>query len=1271
MFLGNIKENKYVEFDKIKKKIQEDFKNNENNENNEKNYIQFNNEYFKDVEDDEHIIHRYNDVKHYKKYINANELYPYSFDIDTKTFKCEQQYYIALQLQDKYGDWSEPIYLKNIKNGFRPQIKHPYINGTTNNEIDETITNIYLPYFQAVIPGVLTENNFLINSGYKKIRYLMAIPNFRDRKILAQGIINPTVYDIKTRCSIGPQHLASWYFRPVNGRIAWKHNQRVLGGESYNSEFQYQNNIQYAINAINGDNEIITADIVTIRYIKHKFEETQINSNQYTYKLEVEYYNGTNDDQYKIKDTEKSFTIDAIVTFENYSSSETDYGVRVYSSVTTMDEKHIKVLIDDLKKAGKTYTESYFTYDLNDDFAGETLVAVKEKYVLKNDFTEVVSYNLDSGNAPTISNLIGNIQSNQCFVDQSVIEFHSPDITDINYSSIDNQNGFELNIIGITPINNVISDYSVNTNPAFDGSGIQLYNFSTINIEWFNDNNITNKKLWGLYTAPIFKDTVTYEDSDKDNNKDETVKAYYENTKVLYAVYPWHRDGSLNNEGKTYKNIDARSAYPINKVFCNEWVSYQNVIFKDTTNNKINEFYSPRIYKEQDGKMITLYSKDKDVIKTEIYNGNVDMVFYNEDKYNIDIYENIYGDIGTFVNNKNSDYQHFKTLNDFVINNKNKKIDYTLVNREVDDLINIRYLSNSHVVVKFNKTLNGEQIILPHVKDTFTVELPNSLSDKKWSTPESSNDFYTVSELKKYINRWDDANSNANVASKQLSLSASEIEKINSDKKPYLYLAELVNPVNKELTENDLLNEIFIPITDAVSIFSDFTEQKLNDDYIIGKYGDTFFGRWDCLKTMPYTNSDEKNSVVEILSFMVESYINLDGRYDNYRNNTKISTISTANFNKYNDVYNQLDNFENFNITDDTLQNNVYPNRVVWSLVKEQQGDVDTWSKITTNASVDLDGQKGKINSIINYQNNLYVFQDKGISNLLYNPQAQITATDGTPIELANSGRVEGYRYLTDNIGCQNKYSIKNTEDGVFFIDNINKGIYLLSVGQAPSVNSLSETLGFSSWINDLVYKEQRTVNNDNFITFNDIKHKDIYFVTKDYCLGFNSTLKSFVSFYSYENTDIMININDNLYAINNGKIYKQFDGDYCNIYGKQKPYNITLVCNEYPTVFKTFTNIDYRQECYDNNEKLLLNDKTFNTVRAWHRFQDTDYKTLNSQKGKTSILQRKLRSWRITIPRDKDNKLDRISNMWAKIQLSCNEPYKFETSDISVKYLV
>ena len=89
-------------------------------------------------------------------------------------------------------------------------------------------------------------------------------------------------------------------------------------------------------------------------------------------------------------------------------------------------------------------------------------------------------------------------------------------------------------------------------------------------------------------------------------------------------------------------------------------------------------------------------------------------------------------------------------------------------------------------------------------------------------------------------------------------------------------------------TSQDALKEnIWVPCGDAVrldnitthNIGTESEYQSIDFEY---SYGDTYYQRWDCLKTYPFTREDP-NQVVEIGSFMLETHVNIDGRYDRNR----------------------------------------------------------------------------------------------------------------------------------------------------------------------------------------------------------------------------------------------------------------------------------------------------------------------------------------------------------------------------------------------------
>jgi hypothetical protein len=119
-----------------------------------------------------------------------------------------------------------------------------------------------------------------------------------------------------------------------------------------------------------------------------------------------------------------------------------------------------------------------------------------------------------------------------------------------------------------------------------------------------------------------------------------------------------------------------------------------------------------------------------------------------------------------------------------------------------------------------------------------------------------------------------------------------------------LFVADIYNPKTLNntptLSDFELLNRIWLPCGESLSLTS--------DKPLVWSEGDTFFQRYDCLKTYPFSN-DDYQSVVEIGSFMLETRVNLDGRYDTNRGLMDNTAVTKENFNLINPVYSQMNNF--------------------------------------------------------------------------------------------------------------------------------------------------------------------------------------------------------------------------------------------------------------------------------------------------------------------------------------------------------------------------
>lgn len=481
----------------------------------------------------------------------------------------------------------------------------------------------------------------------------------------------------------------------------------------------------------------------------------------------------------------------------------------------------------------------------------------------------------------------------------------------------------------------------------------------------------------------------------------------------------------------------------------------------------------------------------------------------------------------------------------------------------------------------------------------------------------------------------------------------------------FLYLAELYKDIDSSTlfggtSDYAIQNNLWLPAGKAVNIGESITWEE----------GDTYYQRYDCVKTLPRNDSD-LNGVTDVLSFMCETRVNLDGRYDDrYKAVEDGLAITEDNINLINPVYGQSNNFFNYRVLDtDRYNHSNLPNTIVWSKTKQSNSIVDNWTNINLVSSLDLDAKKGKVNALKVFNDNIIAFQDKAISQILFNSRVQLNTSDGVPIEISNSGKVDGKRYLSNTIGCLNKYSICDSTNGIYFIDDYNNSMYLFN-GQ---FNNLSESKGFHSWMkNNSSLDTWDPVNFKNVVTYRDSINNEILFIYKDKCLVYNEVLGEFSSFYSYEGTPYMFTLNSKniLYNRNQNNLWVKNEGEYNNFFGTYKDFYTTIIANDNPTYDKIFSTLDFRADVLDDNNKMINSTPVapFNYLKVVNEYQEVE----SNLSGKALIP--KFRVWRAQFPRIGKN---RIRNTWATITLGnkvnnrkgINE--KVRLHDIVVNYFI
>lgn len=1060
---------------------------------------------------------------------------------DIKTFKYLETYRLGLQFQHYTGKWSEPVWVKDVRNTVH----------IDSNYSSKEIVNL-------IQCDVLFKNRTIINEllsqGYIRVRPLIVFPSLYDRECICQGILCPTVYNVQDRYNNAPFSQSSWFVRanaPFDEYKAFHYKQV---GDDYSAD-------------TNGRD---TGDFVN---------------------------------------------------FTNSRAGIMYNGKGELHSATNYD---LTVTIDTTNRGAWAEFRHDYPIPSNDDRKAE-IQCIYDPPI--NPYISIESNNIK------VPEWVSENKEN-FYVDQSILTFHSPDIEfDTNVRSIDSS-GLKLRIVGFVPITSFVGDIDIQTSTPplnYQGQDTTAMGFykepiGVENVSRFGYRGIMSGAFWLDELSGALTDNPTL-------------------APTGFVVYPFHRNGSLNNtknatDGHRSAMLDKKKLsnlrFSLNSYYFNPsdiWYAYTAGSTTKTGISGVSMFDSNEV------SLIRVPAPENSGLNDINYYGNVDKIItyplVGEKK---DGYPIVTTGLRQSANNLHSIFS-----GDYAILPESEAKQSTGT-----DPVSMKYKSTPHAVLALNYTSDHKIRILPTLMDNDVGS-----GNANWFI---NNGNANWSNHKPF---WSDSKA-VGVSQDYLDIQIPIIK--NGSKSGYgpefgwLWLAELYNDnVQNKFggqTEEAFENNQWLPAGEPVSLV-DADGYPKDVVFIRWTEGDTYYQRYDHLKTYPFTLEDQ-NAITDIISFMCETRVNLDGRYDRNRGQASNFAITPTNFNLMNDVYSQTNNFFSYRgVNSKRLNLNNFHNAITWTKTKTAGELVDSWTNVTLASTLDLDGDKGSVRAIRRFNNNLIAFQDRGISQVLYNEQMQVSSTDGVPIEIANSGKVNGKRYITDKVGCSNKWSICETPNGIYFIDDITKGIFLFN----GKLDNISDRLGFHSWINakstDINIWDP--VNFKGFVTYYDKVNGDVFFISKDECLAFSEPLSQFSSFYSYEHTPYFINLKDKGLALNpasGGTVYRVWlhnEGDYNMYFNKYQPFSTTIIANPDMPLDKVFNTLEFKADSW--NKDSLLN-TTFDTLTTWNEYQ-SGVSTLNNVIGKPATLKKKFRIWRANIPRDISNNRDRMRNPWLYIKLS------------------
>lgn len=1202
---------------------------------------------------------------------------PHTKGSNNAYFKGGNWYRLGIQFQDIYGKWSDPIWIGDYK------------MMTTDGKLDNNgkdephpTDEFTVPTFYYTINKQSLNDIEVTDSGknvrfdeiYKRCRAVVVYPSESQRNVAWQGIISPTVARISAREKNQPYCQSSWFFRAECDDIEYKHARNLRP------------------NGVDGS-EISTQDNCVVK------KDSDGNKYRYYFEYPTNDVKSNNNDTFFVDRNTVTINSPDIDVTDKSSMSNCDFRIVGRSPLVSSSGKYIieagtQSIVGDL--VGEINTSQ-----INSDNSSlMTRIAGWQDVPIGGDDGKIQYeglYDLSKGGGRLRFAIYpwqrsGSLSNAFRFPESTILysELKHKLLSNIRYSDrtlydVSWGSGFSGNYNGITDCyiydpSDPSTSYLFLENPL--NSDETAYKFS--NRIYSGECNTSVSPAGGstyIYTTSLISPEGNF--LDIDNSLDTGGLGVIPLTYSLYPIEKYFIGGELalvqpENGRENYILGSRTNAIVTSNPALIKYKSTSHAVFSFNNNSSDLSVNLPH-----------LANDDYDIIES-----NKDLSWVKPGGSSVDneriVYKMSWGELDKRINTTSSEAIRSKLTNGTIY--------YITSGLSVN---NINYNNVLLRVVAANKTA----ILDPSVYDVsfnynerrYYISVVPSAQYSPLILLDTTGKF---SKLVRFVcsNTTDMTITLDNGNTKTAAIPHGDLVEISSasdsSNRHIIINTESLNITDKHIPQL-IIGEIYRN-TDS-SVFADINNEEaasqetwsvasesmnisdLSWKNLILNDGDTYYQRWDCLKTYPYTEEDT-NSVVEVASVMIESYKNLDGRYDNNRGVTFGTYLRPTNMNLFNDVYNQRNNFFSFHsLPLSRYSTNRFVNQFMASLTKSYGELTDSWTSLIAASTFDVDSTKGKINAIRKFNDTLYGFQDEAIFQILFNPMTQIATTSGQPIEITNSGKVNGVRYMTGNQGCINKWSIKETPMGLYFIDDLNASINVMG---GNGIKSISSQNGFAKWMLDNRQTDEwRPGDFNNEITHYDRNKDDVYFTFRDTSLVWSEKLGQFTSFMSYENVPAMFNIVDDFVSLKNNMMWLQNDGKYNYFFGEYKPYYIEYRINPDSMLDKTFNNIEYLASMtnmakYDANKPAESDVReSFDKLYVWNDYQRGEA-DLTRREMPPFDLQRKFRIWRANIPRDMNDprKLNRIRSPWIHLRLikdnvSDNNPYIMEFHNLLIRY--
>jgi hypothetical protein len=374
---------------------------------------------------------------------------------------------------------------------------------------------------------------------------------------------------------------------------------------------------------------------------------------------------------------------------------------------------------------------------------------------------------------------------------------------------------------------------------------------------------------------------------------------------------------------------------------------------------------------------------------------------------------------------------------------------------------------------------------------------------------------------------------------------------------------------------------------------------------------------------------------------------------------------------------------------------------------------LDNWRSFPIANKTEVDGIYGPINRIISFKDNLLFYQDRAFGIASLDERTVIQDGSGQELVLGVGGVFPDYKYMSTNTGSVHQFDVVDSENAVYHYDARRKKFMVFSGSPESVSDVKGMSSFFAKEVQGNVTNTDKTLRDFtpsgvhgiydaryNRLLYTFLIHRDapnistflaedggyeipagsyvqissiVYYVPNaldipatdpptlpelsiyagveekmlQFTIGYNEMMQAFESFYDFY-PGMYLEYGRRLLSVSHldsGKLYQHNVGPYGQYYDTINSVSkLHTVFSDPSSVTKIWNNLSWLSEKYDNN-KIDVWNETIDRIKFFNEYQETALNTLTPGTN----VKRRMRTWRMAIPREVDKALSRLRNPWLE----------------------